>query len=67
MGLKRLLVWRGSTLDDVITHCGVCEERESDPHGCCEMCECCSLCCECGTFEVERHGEMPMGWCENDC
>lgn len=33
--------------------CTECGSRETDPDGCCEICDQCSLCCECGTFPSE--------------
>lgn len=38
-------------MDDNI--CIQCEGFETDPDGTCEICDRCSLCCTCGTFERE--------------
>ena len=51
--------------------CDTCGEAEADPEGLCKICGCCSLCCECGTFDDDdeeeplpklRKGEKRARW-----
>lgn len=37
--------------------CKKCKGRETDPDGCCEVCDQCSLCCACGTFDQPQEEE----------
>tara|TARA_R100000306_G_C4287980_1_gene98542 strand:- start:6 stop:383 length:378 start_codon:yes stop_codon:yes gene_type:complete len=40
--------------DRPCVRCGESESDDTDPGGCCNICDQCSLCCECGTFKEEE-------------
>jgi hypothetical protein len=55
-----------------IVQCTQCWEPETGPEGCCQICEKCSFCCGCGTFntlsdeEQVAHGD-PAHDCYSGC